>query len=334
MTSSVQETVFAMSAALRAAFHAAPKRRRRGAPACLILGVVAVLAATEAHAIVGGVEVAGDDPGGRAAVIVETTDGSCTGLVLGDDLVITNAHCLIRRDFTAPLAPNDVTITYGLSLKHPDAARRSVAALTIHENFLQQVARNLSATGPVALADRLVHHEDIAVIRIEGKHPSGALGAELPAIDNDYVVCCVPQARSWPLVWMDVYGFGAAPIGEALHKLRMSAVAPDMVWRGVEPKGDYRPRQFVTERVPPSADGPRGICHGDSGGPAFVVAKTRTRQIPNEPIRLQRGHPLALGLVSWAPESERSPAGCSESSVLIRLDYYRDWILARGRALQ
>jgi hypothetical protein len=226
------------------------------------IGLIAMLVATDARAIVGGVEVAADDPGGQATVIVSRKDGSCSGLVYGESYIITNAHCLMNKDFTATIAPRDVTVIYGRGLKQPDAVVRQVTALAIHQNFL----RLFSGTD-----EYIIDSEDIALMRIAGTHPSGALGAELPTITNDYVVCCVPRARSWPLVWMDVYGYGAAPKGEVLHKLRASAVAPDAVWKGVDPKGLYRPRQLGTEEIG-SAGGPHGICHGDSGGPAHRVA--------------------------------------------------------------
>jgi hypothetical protein len=289
------------------------------------IGLFAILAATDARAILGGVEVAADDPGGRAAVIVTSRHNACTGLVYGESYVITNAHCLMNEDFSGTLAPQDVTVTYGRGLKLPGAVVRRVTALAIHENFLKQFA---------ATDEYVINSEDIALIRIEGAHPAGALGAELPTITNDYVVCCVPRARSWPLVWMDVYGFGAAPKGEVLHKLRVSAVAPDAVWKGVDPKGLYRPRQLGTEEIG-SAGGPHGICHGDSGGPAFLVARTWSRQAPGEPIHLVRDHPLAIGLVTWGNNEIKgeSMVGCSDPFYLVRLDYYRDWVLSRMRQM-
>src|ERR1700727_715886 len=88
------------------------------------IGLIATLAATAARAIVGGVEVAADDPGGRATVIVSRKGGSCTGLVYGESYVITSAHCLMNKDFTGTIAPQDVTVTYGRGLKQPDAADR------------------------------------------------------------------------------------------------------------------------------------------------------------------------------------------------------------------
>src|ERR1700693_5117642 len=120
-------------------------------------GLIAILAATDARAIVGGVEVAADAAVGRATVIVSRKDGSCTGLVYGESYIITNAHCLMNKDFTAAIAPQDVAVTYGRALKQPDAAVRRVTGLVIHENFLKLFTN----TG-----EYIINSEDIALMRI------------------------------------------------------------------------------------------------------------------------------------------------------------------------
>jgi hypothetical protein len=313
--------------------------------AALSVALLAALLPRDVGAIQGGVEVAADDPGARASVIVTARGGSCSGLVYGDRFIVTAAHCLIDKDFKPTMAPQDVTITYAHSLHQPDAATRKAAALLVHENFPRQVADFLAATGDLPFADYPINHEDIALIRVDGVHPAGALSAALPEINNDYVFCCIPHLRSGPLVWADVYGFGAAPRGETLHKLRASAVTPDIVRPGKDPDlGQfYIPRQIAFHPdAPPAAGGPaRGICHGDSGGPAFFVATTRTHDAPTGALKLVRGQPLAIGLATRVlpphaepGQPEPEPPACTGSFVLVRLDYYRDWILSRIKQMQ
>lgn len=301
--------------------------------ACLL----ACLITTRAGAIHGGVEPPLDDPGARATVMVQVAGGACSGLIYGDSFVITAAHCLITRDLKSTLQPEQVTVTYGRSLKDPEAVVRHAAAVVIQENFLKQFTAWLDATDSLPADGMLANHEDIGLVRIAGTHPAGALSAVLPPISNEYVVCCIARPRTWPLVWLDVYGFGAAPKGETLHKIRVSTSAPDMVRRGKDTNLNqwYFPRQIMVEADEP-AEGTeppldaRGICHGDSGGPAFFVTTTRSRDVPRAPIKLIKGQPLAVGIISHAG----APKDCDGSFGLVRLDYYRDWIIAHMKSIQ
>jgi len=304
----------------------------------------ASLAVTGAGAIENGVEPAADDAGARATVIVTAGKGSCSGLVYGDSFILTAGHCLLGRDFNAPIAPQALTVTYGRSLHPADAPTRQATALVVHENLISQFAAEVGDRN-TAFENMPVNAEDIGLIRIAGTHPPGALGAALPTINNDYAVCCLARERAWPLVWMDVYGFGAAPKGEALHKARVSAAAPDMVRPGKEPNADqpYLPRQLlVTPEAPVDAPRPHpgGVCSGDSGGPAFFVTTSRSYALPDAPLKLVGGQPLAIGLVSHTVPPHATadaPAPdiplCSPDFLLMRLDYYRDWIVAKAKQL-
>lgn len=303
--------------------------------AALAAAGAAALVATNAGAIRNGVEVAADDTGGRASVLVNLPGGTCSGLVYGDRFVITAGHCLAEKDLTAAIRPQDVTVTYGRSLKQPNVAVRHATGLLIHENFLGQFRAWLAGKDDMSFDQNPVNHADIGLIRVEDTHPAGALGAALPDINNEYVVCCLARPRSWPLVWLDVYGFGAAPKGEMLHKIRVSTSAPDMVRPGKQPNFEqpYLPRQI---RISPDASSDAGAqnapatCSGDSGGPAFFVTTSRSRNVPRAPIKLIKEQPLAVGIISH----KGSPGDCDGTFYLIRLDYYRDWILGHVRLLR
>jgi hypothetical protein len=295
---------------------------------------LACLAATRAVAVRGGTEPAIDDAGARATVMVKVPHGACSGLVYGDGFIITAAHCLADHDLKSAVQPDQVTITYGRSLTDPDAVVRKASAVAIEENFLRQFTAWIEGNAGLPEDDMPINQEDIGLIRIAGSHPARALSAALPPINNEYVVCCLPRPRTWPLVWLDIYGFGAAPAGETLHKMRVSTAAPDMVHPGREPNLEqpYLPRQIMVVPDDPTAGAKPiapGICHGDSGGPAFFVTTTRSRDLPRAPIKLIKGQPLAVGIISHSG----APKDCDGSFSLVRLDYYRDWIIAHMKLM-
>jgi len=294
-----------------------------------------LFAATYAHAISGGAGIDVDDPGARATVLVRSPLGMCSGMVYGDHFIITAAHCLVSRDFKSTADPRDVTVEYQRITEQEDKPAAQAAAIVIHENFLKQWAAWANAKDDVSFSNALINHEDIGLIRITGMHPPHAVSAVLPEINNEYVVCCLPRPRTWPLLWMDIYGYGSPK--HQLGKARLSTGAPDMVQRGREPNRDqpYTPRKFMVSSENPADTGTEsraviGICHGDSGGPAFFVAVTRNHVVPNASIKLIDGRPLAVGLIS----NPGSPKDCDDSLSLVRLDYYRDWIEMHRKQLQ
>lgn len=61
--------------------------------AAVALGLAEALAATPAHAIVGGAP-AGAEMAAQTVMIVSTRGAACTGAVLAPDLVLTAAHCV------------------------------------------------------------------------------------------------------------------------------------------------------------------------------------------------------------------------------------------------
>jgi hypothetical protein len=125
-----------------------------------------VLAATRAVAIRGGIEAAADDRGARAAIMVHVPGGACSGLVYGDSFVITAGHCLADHDLKSAVRPDQLTITYGRSLKDPNAMVRKAAAVAIEDNFLKQFSAWLDVKAAPPEDDMPINQEDIGLIRI------------------------------------------------------------------------------------------------------------------------------------------------------------------------
>ena len=104
----------------------------------------------------------------------------------------------------------------------------------------------------------------------------------------------------------------------------------------------YIPRQIAFHPgAPPAAGEParERYYHGDSGG-AFS-SRRRTHDAPTGPLKLMRGQPLAIGLATRVLPPHTEPGqpvpewpACTGSFFLVRLDYYRDWILSRTKQMQ
>jgi hypothetical protein len=313
--------------------------------ACLLAGAIG----NKAGAIIGGEDVRESDVGARSTIILLAPKHSCSGVVYADSFILTTAHCLLDSDLKAPIEPHNLKIIYARSLNQPGAAVRPVSTFVVHENFVKQIESFLSGTpGPLSFSDYPINHEDIAVIRVTGGHPDGAVSATLPEIANDFVYWGLPKARLLPLLWMDVYGFGSTASGKVLHKLRVSAVTPDIVRTRKDPVlgVPYFPRQIMVKPDELAArDDPdwksRGICHGDSGGPAFFVTTENTHKKPDTALKLVAGRPIVVGLMSrnMPMQNNNKPdqaAGdeCSNSFYLVRTDYYREWILSRIKQMR
>jgi hypothetical protein len=292
-----------------------------------------------ARAIYGGVEV-GDDIGARATVILRVGDIQCTGAVYGDSFILTAAHCLIDDDGEPHVAASRIKITYAGKPDQVDAPTRTAAQFVAHESFVRQVR----AAG--ASDKRPTDQDDIAVIRVADGHPAGAVGVTLPEIDNDYVFRGYPRSRTIPRMWVDVYGYGPPAPSEpnALRKVRLAGTAPDLVRTSLSFDVPYYfPRRIL---MSPNFDefgndpawNRRGICEGDSGGPAFLVTSSWFSKPRDGALKLIDGRPLLVGLSSLGfqrdGDDEMLGDACVNTFTLVRTDFYRDWILSTIRQMQ
>ena len=267
-------------------------------------------------------------------------DIQCTGAVYGDSFILTAAHCLIDDNGLPHVEASRLKVTYARKPDQADAPMRTASQFIAHESFVRQV----KATA--ASEKRPIDQDDIAVIRLAGGHPATAVGVALPEIDNDYVFRGYPRQRTIPKLSADVYGYGPPAPGQPnlLRKVRLAGTAPDLVrppWPFDVPY--YFPRRILMspnfeDFGKDPAWNRRGICEGDSGGPAFLVMSGWFSKPRDGALTLVDGHPVLVGLSSLGfqrdGDDEMLGDACVNTFTLVRTDYYRAWILSTIEQLQ
>jgi len=116
--------------------------------------------------------------------------------VLGDRYVLTAAHCLTDGRGNAVKSAKRIEVRYWSSEQSKRDARK-VSGLTLHENLLHQERLSYPSARPGDYINFPVNHEDIAVLKLTTPHPAGAIGAFVPAVDNDYTAADETGNSTW-----------------------------------------------------------------------------------------------------------------------------------------
>jgi hypothetical protein len=177
------------------------------------------------------------DPDDKTVVLLLTGNSICTASPIGDDILITAAHC-VDGD------PDKV-----LAVFHPSLACESGYEASQHAIKAARVIKHLGYDESKKVEDR---SDDIALIFLKSKIPAGypvyKIADPIKLTDTNE---------------MFVYGYGI--IGE------------DQGGRGILRKATITPENFFVElsekKVRVTQDKGAGICMGDSGGPTFVTLK-------------------------------------------------------------
>ncbi len=121
----------------------------------LILAVLAIMPATSSQAVMRGTPVPPTAVEQLTTVAIHTPEGLCTGTIVGPDLVLTAAHCLVRRG------------AYRVRYSGADRVVRMVQAVrtAIHPGFVERDGFS---------------GNDIALLQVKTPFPMGMKAASLP----------------------------------------------------------------------------------------------------------------------------------------------------------
>lgn len=248
-----------------------------------------------AQGIINGDDVSRTDLIAKTTVIVyaktpQNTYSTCTGTVIGPNLVVTAAHC-------TTLNPQDLRIIFSTDIKDRSAPIRKVLGGMTTETFNHF---NFSIPSSIPIKN----WGDIALLKLEGDTlPDGYAAASLLST-KDFL-------KSGMTVSLAGYGVNG------FKKLVISTVS---VGSGVLRTADVSMQDSAyseTEFLVTTKDG-KGACHGDSGGPAYVI---------------QDGKVLLLGITSRA-DSNEAALTCDDGTIYTSVLAQQDFLAAANQFLQ
>lgn len=187
-----------------------------------------------APGIIGGQEVSPDESPAQTSVIVYDPIGKalCTGSLLGGNMVLTAAHCLGSD-------PRKLLVVFAMNIgKASKEMARSVVGAIAHPLWKTN-------------KDKPKDNGDLAIIKYQGVTPTGYRAATL-----------LPSAsplKNKSLVLLAGYGIsdGIKKTGSGLLRQVMTTISN---------------AQFSATEIQIEQRQGRGACHGDSGGPAYVIS--------------------------------------------------------------
>ena len=197
----------------------------------------------------------------------------CTASIVAEDLAITAGHCIsdlgssIGKDAVKP----NFTLFFGAEIRHLDAAHiREVDAVEIPKDWKPSSHKKQNTS-------------DVALVHFSGGLPDGYQAADLMPFDR-----ILTKGEDIELAGYGISNATADTGAGVLRKVLVNMKDPD----------------FSSTEVELDQSHGGGACHGDSGGPAFLMIK---------------GYPYLFGITS------RGSGACDETVIYTRISAFSEW---------
>ncbi|MGZ3690228.1 MAG: S1 family peptidase [Pseudobdellovibrio sp.] len=266
--------------------------------------------------IMGGVDVDAQFQNANGVVglllVGQKADGSssnaiCTGSLIASNVVLSAGHCVSS---SADFKLQEIFVIFATDIKSvvPEIKSNKL----VHVRAADAVIRH-EAFGADPNTKMLLN--DLSLIRFSGTAPAGFQLAQI-AEDTAFSALKVGSALS-------LSGYGVTS-----YSLDPTTQNPVATGAGVLRNIDNRKITQITSdrsKILMSQQDNKGACHGDSGGPAFVV----------DPLSSQR---YLVGVTSqgyWLDSQNMvgNPL-CNQLNVYTDLENYKDWISQNLQAIQ
>lgn len=245
-----------------------------------------------AQGIIDGDTVSTDDLIAQSVVMVydKTHHGLCSGTLIMQNLVVTAGHCTSAN-------PADLIVIFGLDLNDKKAPVRRVLGGLLTDTFT-----HLDFTKNDGVPEK--NWGDIAVLKFEGH--------ELPA---GYKPASV-------LFNKDVLqtGMTVTLAGYGLDKFEKKGLSSVGVGSGILRKADVTlaDSQFSETEILFSTTDGKGACHGDSGGPAYLVLKNKV---------------VLVGVTSRA-DSNEGALNCNQGTIYTSVPAQQEFLKSATKFLE
>ena len=317
---------------------------------CLLLAIQ-----TTARSLTNAEEAAEDDIGAKASAFIRNAGrGWCSGVAYGESFVLTAAHCVVDRN-GKKVSAKELRVFYGKRTTGTQGSSRRVSKFAFHEHYARQMYYQTHLQPDEDIWENIpLNWEDIAILKIDGTHPAGTVGAFLPGVDNDYSMDRDGSSLNLnpkESVWFYFYGYfirskSAFKLQKGLsgNNEKLQKVIPGRKQGPWAAEYVYSTRQLLIPQLfSPLHVRQIGMCRGDSGGGVFLVKSDGLNYdisldsgAPSGGIELKDGRPVLIGLlVQWFVDKENNErCSSNEEKGAVRIDYYHDWILEKIKELQ